>query len=307
MKKIEEAQDILRSIGLPARQYNDSAALTFLALGNIKEEDSWIDAKAVRLRIHDIIIFISKYYNISYAENTRETIRRQVIHQFEQARVVDKNPDDSTLSTNSPRSHYALTEEMLNLIRSYGSIEWKNNIEKFKNKNGALSEIYQKKRQMEMIPIHIHDEKELYLSPGKHNHLQVKIIEDFAPRFAPGSRIVYVGDTANKMLFIDEIILNDIQVPVSEHDKLPDVVLYNKISNRIFLIEAVTSHGPVSPKRQFELEQVLSNCTAEKIYISAFLDFKEFKRHLEDIAWETEVWISEINDHLIHFNGDKFL
>lgn len=307
MKKIEDAQDILRSIGLPARQYNDSAALTFLALGNIKEEDSWADAKAVRLRIHDIIIFISKYYNISYAENTRETIRRQVIHQFEQARVVDKNPDDSTLSTNSPRSHYALTEEMLTLIKSYGSIEWKNNIEKFKNKNGALSEIYQKKRQMEMIPIHIHDEKELYLSPGKHNHLQVKIIEDFAPRFAPGSRIVYVGDTANKMLFIDEIILNDIQVPVSEHDKLPDVVLYNKISNRIFLIEAVTSHGPVSPKRQFELEQVLSNCTAEKIYISAFLDFKEFKRHLEDIAWETEVWISEINDHLIHFNGDKFL
>lgn len=307
MKKIEEAQDILRSIGLPARQYNDSAALTFLALGNIKEEDSWADAKAVRLRIHDIIIFISKYYNISYAENTREIIRRQVIHQFEQARVVDKNPDDSTLSTNSPRSHYALTEEMSTLIKSYGSIEWKNNIEIFKNKNGALSEIYQKKRQMEMIPIHIHDEKELYLSPGKHNHLQVKIIEDFAPRFAPGSRIVYVGDTANKMLFIDEIILNDIQVPVSEHDKLPDVVLYNKISNRIFLIEAVTSHGPVSPKRQFELEQVLSNCTAEKIYISAFLDFKEFKRHLEDIAWETEVWISEINDHLIHFNGDKFL
>ena len=122
MKKIEEAQDILRSIGLPARQYNDSAALTFLALGNIKEEDSWADAKAVRLRIHDIIIFISKYYNISYAENTRETIRRQVIHQFEQARVVDKNPDDSTLSTNSPRSHYALTEEMLNLIRSYQAV-----------------------------------------------------------------------------------------------------------------------------------------------------------------------------------------
>lgn len=307
MKKIEEAQDILRSIGLPTRQYNDSAALTFLALGNIKEEDSWVDAKAVRLRIHDIIIFISKYYNISYAENTRETIRRQVIHQFEQARVVDKNPDDFTLSTNSPRSHYALTEEMLNLIRSYGSIEWKNNIEKFKNKNGALSEIYQKKRQMEMIPIHINDGDELYLSPGKHNQLQVKIIEDFAPRFAPGSRIVYMGDTANKMLFLDETILKDIQVPVSEHDKLPDVVLYNKISNRIFLIEAVTSHGPVSPKRQFELEQVLSNCTAEKIYISAFLDFKEFKRHLEDIAWETEVWISEINDHLIHFNGDKFL
>ena len=307
MSKIEDTQNILKSIGLPPKQYNEGSALTLLALSNIKEEDSWVNAEAVRLRIHDILIFIKENYGKSYAENSRETIRRQVIHQFEQARVVDKNPDNPSLATNSPRSHYALTDAMLILIRSYGSSDWVDNLETFKSNHNALLEIYQKKRQMEMIPVHLPDDKELKLSPGKHNLLQAKIIEEFAPRFASGSQLVYLGDTANKMLYLDDNLLNELNVPVTEHDKLPDVVLYERSKNRIILIEAVISHGPVSHKRHYELEQVLSSCNANRIYVSAFLDFKEFKRHIEEIAWETEVWLLEMKDHMIHFNGDKFL
>jgi hypothetical protein len=155
LSKIEDTQNILKSIGLPPKQYNEGSALTLLALSNIKEEDSWVNAEAVRLRIHDIIIFIKENYGKSYAENSRETIRRQVIHQFEQARVVDKNPDNPSLATNSPRSHYALTDAMLILIRSYGSSDWVDNLETFKSNHNALLEIYQKKRQMEMIPVSI--------------------------------------------------------------------------------------------------------------------------------------------------------
>ena len=73
------------------------------------------------------------------------------------------------------------------------------------------------------------------------------------------------------------------------------------------LIEAVTSHGPVSPKRKHELDAVLKDCPLTRIYVSAFPSFTEFKRHLNDIAWETEVWVAEIPDHMIHFNGEKFL
>ncbi|MGH7484273.1 MAG: BsuBI/PstI family type II restriction endonuclease, partial [bacterium] len=93
----------------------------------------------------------------------------------------------------------------------------------------------------------------------------------------------------------------------TKHDKLPDVVLYDETRNWLFLIEAVTSHGPVSPKRKLEMERALKSCTAERIYVSAFPDFKEFRRHIDNIAWETEVWIAENPDHMIHFNGDKFL
>lgn len=69
----------------------------------------------------------------------------------------------------------------------------------------------------------------------------------------------------------------------------------------------VTSHGPVNPKRVEELQSTLKDCTATRVYVSAFPDFRQFKQHVDKIAWETEVWLAEIPDHLIHSNGDKFL
>lgn len=44
MSKIEEAQEILKALGLPPAQFNEMAALTFLAICNIKENDKWAEA-----------------------------------------------------------------------------------------------------------------------------------------------------------------------------------------------------------------------------------------------------------------------
>jgi hypothetical protein len=88
---------------------------------------------------------------------------------------------------------------------------------------------------------------------------------------------------------------------------LPDIILYEEAKNRLYLIEAVTSHGPVSPKRLIELEKLLKNCLAKRTYITAFHNLAEFKRHTPHIAWETEVWIAEMPEHMIHFNGDRYV
>jgi len=306
LRRIKQAQRILSDLGLPPGQCNEISALTLLALANIKKSTPWAKADPSRLRIHDIISFSEKHYRRKYAENTRETIRRQVIHQFEQARIVDRNPDDPGLPTNSPRTHYALTEEVLNTIRTYGSKSWPHTLKRFIAGRRGLLEIYQRKRDLQMIPVRISAKMQLRLSPGKHNVLQAAVIEEFAPRFAPGAHLLYLGDTAKKMLYLDEQQVAALGIPASKHDKLPDVVLFEPKSNRLFLVEAVTSHGPVSPKRHLELERLLSDVKATRVYVSAFPDFKEFKNHIADIAWETEVWISAIPDHLIHFNGDKF-
>ncbi|MBV8310580.1 MAG: hypothetical protein JO344_09370, partial [Planctomycetaceae bacterium] len=45
--------------------------------------------------------------------------------------------------------------------------------------------------------------------------------------------------------------------PITEHDELPDIVLYDPQKQWLFMIEAVTSHGPVSPKRHREIEAFL--------------------------------------------------
>jgi len=307
LRRIKQAQKILKDLGLPPQQCNEISAITFLALSNIGKSDPWASATAQRLRIHDVLVFAQTKLRKKYAENTRETIRRQVIHQFEQARIVDRNPDDPSLPTNSPRTHYALTDEIIALVHSFGTDSWQAKLKKFGYSRTALVEMYAKKRQQNLIPVKLPSGEVLHLSPGKHNKLQVAIIEEFAPRFAPDPVVVYVGDTAHKMLYLDREALQSLGLKVDKHEKLPDVVLFQGNSNRLFLVEAVTSHGPISPKRYIELSQMVRNVKATPVYVSAFPDLKEFKSHLGQIAWETEVWISEIPDHLIHFNGDKFL
>ena len=307
MSKIDDARDILEQLGLPPAQRNDISCLTLLALAGLSEDDAWSAASKPSRTIHQILGLMRDTYSREYAENTRETVRRQVIHQFEQARLVDRNPDDPGLPTNSPRTHYGLTDEALKVLRLYRASSWETELAAFRSSHGALLEIYQQRRKMREIPVRTSTGEEIGLSPGGHNRLQALVVTAFGPRFAPGSILLYLGDAADKMLHLDRETLDQLGVPFTEHDKLPDVVLYDEERNWLFLVEAVTSHGPVSPKRVEELEDSLKNCAASRIYVSAFPDFRQFRRHLHNIAWETEVWLAEIPDHMIHFNGDKFL
>ena len=145
------------------------------------------------------------------------------------------------------------------------------------------------------------------MSAGKHNLVQAAVIEEFAPRFAPGAKVLYIGDTENKDLYVDKVALEKIGIPITEHSKLPDIIIYDECKEWLFLIEVVTSHGPVSPKRMLELEDFLKETEVGKIYVTAFPDRAEFRKHIADIAWETEVWIADNPDHMIHFNGDRFI
>lgn len=250
--------------------------------------------------------FVKDNYNKTYAENTRETIRRQTLHQFEQAGIAERNSDDPTRPTNSPNNVYNISTPALAAISTYGTPQWDSAMNKFIGEKGRLVDRYQKVKAGNKLSFSI-DGEVIKLSPGSHNRLQIKIVEDFRRRFCPKAELIYLGDTADKLLHRKEAILEKVGIPITKHDKLPDVVLYEKERNFLFLIEAVTAHGPVSPKRYEELEGILAASPAIRIYISAFLDFREFKRHSNDIAWETEAWVAEIPDHMIHFNGEKFL
>lgn len=305
MGKIQEAQCILQELGLPPAQQNEISALTLLALCNLDETTSWTKASKQLITIHNLMGYMKQHYGRTYAENTREFARRQVIHQFEQARLVDRNPDDPTRQTNSPNTCYALTEEACEMLRQFGTSTWENAVTNFLALHGALWEHYQRNRRAIALPLKLADGNQVYLTPGKHNELQIAVIETFGPRFTPDAVVLYLGDAANKFVVYEKEKLEELGVPITMHDKLPDIILYDKTKNVLFLIEAVTSHGPVSHKRLFELEKLLKNCIPKRVYISAFLDFAEYGRHKSKISWETEVWIAEVPEHMIHYNGDE--
>jgi len=306
MGKIKEGLDILVKVGVPRAQQNERSVLTLLAVLDLKKGTSWNQAKKRIIRIHDILVFIQQNYKKRYAENTRETVRRQTLHQFEQAGIVERNSDDPSRPTNSPNTVYNITDEALALVRAYNDPRWDKALHEFVSKKGRLIERYEKRKDGNLIQLKTTTGNLIKFSPGKHNQLQVRIIKELVPRFCSKAKLVYVGDAAKKLLFEDKRLVRKLGIPITQHDKLADVILYGKERNHLFLIEAVTSHGPISPKRQVELENTLKECGAQKIYISAFPDFHEFKRHTDNIAWETEVWIASNPDHMIHFNGPKF-
>lgn len=307
MSKREDALEIIKSVGLPRQQQNERSCLTLLALAGLKEKDPWRKTARPLLRIWDIMGWMRDHYGKDYAANSRETIRRQTVHQFEQARLIDRNPDDPTRPTNSGDTVYQLTEGAAEVLKSFGKPNFSQKCETFIEHHGSLSAAYERSRRMVKVPVTLPGGSRVDLSPGLHNELQRLVIEEFCPRFAHGAVVVYLGDTAEKRLIIATDLLEELNVPEINHDKLPDVVLFDRGRNWLFLIEAVTSHGPVSAKRHAKLEVMLKDCPAGRVYVTAFMDFTAFKKYASDIVWESEVWIAEFADHMIHFNGDKFL
>lgn len=306
MSKIAETLAILKSMGIPKAQQNDRSALTILAVLDVKEETPWKKAKDRSMIIHDIMVFIKEHYQVNYAENSRETIRRQTLHQFEQAGIIIRNRDDPTLSTNSPKNNYSITPEALLVFQSYGTKQFEMAFNDFIVNHGKLIEKYAKRKRKHNLTVVLNDEV-LTLTAGAHNELQIAILQSLYPRFFPDAELLYLGDAADKMLKVNEQLINQINFPMTQHDKMPDVVFYNKERNLLYLIEAVTSHGPMSPKRVHELMEILSSTTVKQIFITAFPSKKEFKRFFDEIAWETEVWLADEPDHMIHLNGPKFL
>ena len=308
MGKIEEARDVLKALGMPRRQQNEMSALTLLSLAQLSEPDPWSAAEKKSLGIHEIMGEIRDRYDREYAENTRQTLRRKVTHQFEQAGLVVRNPDDPTLATNSPRTHYGLSDAALATVRAFGGETWEEMTASFLERQPSLLDSYRAERDRHRVPLRLSSGEEYHLSPGAHNELQAAIIEQFGPQFAPGAAVLYVGDTSDKSLHLDEAAFESIGVPVPSHDKLPDVVLYDPTNRWLYLVEAVTSHGPMSPKRVAELRLLmLRGANVGVVFVSAFPDVATFKAYAADVAWETEVWIAEHPTHLVHFNGDRFL
>lgn len=309
MDKIEIAKDLLGKIGMPTAQQSTLCCLTLLAMANVKKDGTFQDATNDWIRIHDVISFIDKEYGVIYAENSRETFRKQAMHHFRTAAIIE----DNGKATNSPNYRYRLTGEFLRVVQSIKEPDGTSvcedddfEIQSFINRHQSLKDIYASKKQMQKMPVKINNQ-DFTFSPGKHNQLQKAIIEEFAPRFAPNSECLYVGDTTEKDLVKNVKKLKELGFEITLHDKMPDVVLYREDKNWIYFVESVTSVGPMDPKRIVEIGQMTGKVSAGMIFVTAFLDFKTFKKFSESLAWETEVWIADMPDHMIHLNGDKFL
>ncbi len=306
-KHVDEALNILAALGMPREQRNERSALCLLALLNLTPKKKWAQCENPLIGITPMMEFSRDHYGKDYAPNTRETFRRQTIHQFVSAGLAAYNPDVPERPVNSPKAVYQIGPDALVLLRVFGSNKWKEALEAYLAANESLSARYAKARTLNQIPVVIAPGKGIRLTPGAHSELIKAIIEEFGPRFVPGAHLVYAGDTGDKWGYFDKRLLDKLGVSLDTHGKMPDVVLYCPKRKWLLLVESVTSHGPVDGKRHEELAQLFAGSSAGLVYVTAFPSRSAMARHLASIAWETEVWCADAPSHLIHFNGERFL
>ncbi len=313
--RVNEALEILRALGVPLEgltpRRKEKMAKAFLAVTGLQPKTPWANAKdssgGGQLLSRQIIAFMNLHWKEAIADSSYDDVRRKDLALPVAALVVlnsAKNPD---ANTNDGTRGFALNPDAAKAIRAFATSAWQSEVAQFLSGRQSLSEQLKRDRSLARVPVQIKEGVSLTFSPGGHNLLQKKIIESFLPIFGFGAQVLYVGDTADKSLFVDQAGLTELAFFELAHDKLPDVVAFSKSKNWLYLIEAVTTVNPISELRRRTLSLLTAQCTADVIYVTAFADRATYRKFAHDIAWETEVWIADAPEHMIHFNGDKFL
>ncbi|GEA90263.1 BsuBI/PstI family type II restriction endonuclease [Cellulomonas cellasea] len=299
------AQAILRTLRFDAERSNERSARVLLCLLGLTPGDGWSQSTNRPTRTVELME-AAVAWGPRWKPNTRETIRRRTLHQFVDEALAEYNHDDPLRPVNSPKANYRVAPEALALIQQWDLPGHDQRLAAYQaNKPGQIA-AYEAARTLHRVPVALPGGGAVTLSPGGQNVLIKTIVEDFAPRFTPGSEVLYIGD-ADKEATYDKAALAALGITLDKHGKLPDVIIYMPDRQWLVLIEAASSHGPVDTKRHHELASLFTNATAGLVYVSAFPDRSEMRKYLTVLAWETEAWAADAPDHLMHFNGERFL
>ena len=306
-RRVTEAMGILVALGFRPRQSNQLATYVFLSLLDLDSTTPWSGAGNPLRGITPIMEFIHRNYGVKYAPNTRETVRDEAVKHFVEAGMVLRNPDSPARPTNSGNTVYQIEPSALGLVRTFGTVAWDGNLRQYGISRSRIRTEIERERSLARVPVRLPNGDLVTLSPGGQNPLIKAVIEDFCSRFAPGARVVYIGDAETKFLHLDAVYLKRLGVLIVPSAKMPDVVVHDTKRNWLLLIEAVTSAGPIDGKRRKELKELFKGCKAGLVFVTAFESRRALQNFLPEISWETEVWVAENSDHIIHFNGERFL
>jgi len=304
---------ILETFGIPmdttARRL-ERMAIAFLAIMDVKVLADFKTAKDLQkdeyaLKTREVIAYVDEYFKENISSGSYDDIRRKDLKLLITGDIVLQSSPNS--ATNDSTRGYGLNPFYADLVRQYPHKNWTKTVREKLKGIEPIAEKLKRKRNLKKVPVQLPSGKKLNFSAGLRNDLQKAIIEEFLPRYGYGAKVLYVGDTSDKYLHLDKEALESLSFFEISHEQLPDIIAYAQEKNWLYLIEAVHSSGAIGELRLMQLQKLTKACKADIIYVTAFQDKLVFRKFIADIAWETEVWIADNPDHLIHFDGDKFL
>lgn len=304
---IADAIDTLRELGVGKDQQNERSAMTLLALLQLKPGDNWQQATNPMLGTRAIMDWIRDYYEVDYKPNIRETIRRFTLHQFVIAELVEENADRPDRPINSPKWNYRITNDTLNMLLHRGESEFELILKRFLEQHESYQSLAEERKNMPKTPVILPSGAALNLSPSGQSLLIKAMVEEMLPRFAPGCQVAYIDDTDHKHGAVDPALLDELGISLKAREKAPDVIAWDAKRGWLFLMEAASTHGPVDVTRKNELHELFSEQWDKIVLVSCFPDRKTMQKYLALLAWETEAWCADTPDHMMHFNGSRFM
>lgn len=304
--RIDEAISVLRTLGIPPDHQSEHGALTLLALLGLGPTTPWSKAKSPLRRKPQLSAFISRHYGKRYASKNAKAARSNAIRQFELAGIIVKH-SVKTRKADGVGTIYKVDFQTLKLFKEFGSVKWSKSLRWWLEMRKSRNSTNPVERNMREITVQLPGGDRVLLANRTQNILIKHVIEDFCPRFTPGGEVFFVGGPDRKPVVYEEEKLAKLGITIAPHSKMPDVVIYFAKKKWLVLVAAVTDRGPVDAKRYQQLKELFADSKAGLVFVTTFLDRMEMKKHLSDIAWETEVWVAEAPAHLIHFNGERFL
>ncbi len=302
--QLDRVRDILKQVAsFPRRYVTDQTAVCILALlDNSPRKDLLPGKRSLRdgARVRNILDFKRQDLGEPVAENTRESYRKLSLKPLCEAGILELHQS----SINDPNTFYTLNSGFEHILRERPQSRRQKFLVQWNESHPARYQVLARHRRSQDLTI-TYQTRMLHLSPGEHSLLTKQIVETFAPAYIPGFEVVYLSDTRNKTLFVDQALTNLLNIEIDEHDRLPDVILYRRSMNIVYVVEAVTSVGPFSESRKAEVQAILTKkepITFGVVHITAFPDRAVFRRFVADIAWETKVWISAEHYGIIHFD-----
>ena len=311
---LNDALDILISIGMPETLTNPRSVMTLAALAEIDSNRKWRNASEAYHGTHHIVEYINKHFpnkagldSSPYAENSRETFRKQNIKPWISAGILEPK---AGLATNDRDNSYRFSSYFAALIRSYGTDQWKERLSEYKENHVSYAEYLKQTKSVERDYIAEYNGDEIVLKKSAHNKLQMEILKKLIPLVSKGKpELLYIGDAADRDLWQKDKRLEELGIHVlSQSGNLPDIIAYDTQENRVIFIEAYHSTGPFTLDRVNSLKG-LCNCKpgTEAAFITAFDTTSKMLKHYKEVAWDTEIWSADEPTHLLHKNGDKFI
>ncbi|WP_432928200.1 BsuBI/PstI family type II restriction endonuclease [Microbispora sp. CA-135349] len=305
---IGTARALLKSFGFDAQRYNVRSAVTLLALAGLKPGGRWADSTTPRLGVQKIMDWSGEHWAKPYATGSREDFRKKTLRQWVDNGFAVLNPDNQNIATNSQLNEYCLSDEAVAAVRLYGTDAFENALVGFLNEASEAVKARAEALHAAMISVDLPDGEAFLLSPSGQNPLLKKMVEEFVPRFAPGTKVLYLGDTRGKRaLFEEKFFEEKLGLTFDPHGRMPDLVLYDEARGWLFLMEAVKSKGPFDDERRRTLRELFATPAAGLVFVSCFENREAMRQWLPELAWETEAWVADDPDHLIHLNGARFL